>query len=274
MSRIDWGQVVEEAARIVESYDTGVTLRQCFYRLVSAQLIPNTTSSYKRLSAKTAEARREGWFPAFIDRGRAIHQAPSYSGPKGVLEAALWSFRRDRTEGQDVSLYIGVEKAGMVIQLQSWFNDRGLPILALGGYSSQTYVTDIVADVERRRRPAVLLYAGDFDPSGEDIDRDLIERAACFAKVHRVGLSAAQVEEYGLPENPGKTTDSRSKGFEERHGRLVQVELDALPPTALRDLYEAAVADYWDMSTFEISMEREAAEREQLEQLVAGLGDA
>ena len=31
------------------------------------------------------------------------------------------------TEGQDVSVYLGVEKAGMVVQLQSWFGDRGHP---------------------------------------------------------------------------------------------------------------------------------------------------
>ena len=39
---------------------TSVTLRQLFYRLVSAQVIPNSQGAYKRLSALTAEARREG----------------------------------------------------------------------------------------------------------------------------------------------------------------------------------------------------------------------
>jgi hypothetical protein len=47
-----------------------VTLRQLFYRLVSAQVIPNSQAAYKRLSSLTAEARRNGDFPALIDRGR------------------------------------------------------------------------------------------------------------------------------------------------------------------------------------------------------------
>jgi hypothetical protein len=30
-------------------------------------------------------------------------------------------YRRDRTEGQEWSIYIGVEKRGMIEQLDSWF---------------------------------------------------------------------------------------------------------------------------------------------------------
>ena len=48
---------------------------------------------------------------------------------------------------QTVSLYLGVEKAGIVEQLQEWFGDLGVPVLALGGYGSQTYVDEVVADV-------------------------------------------------------------------------------------------------------------------------------
>ena len=66
ISRIDWPEVIGRAREIVESYDTSVTLRQLFYRLVSAQVVPNTQGAYKRLSALTAEARRDGDFPPLI----------------------------------------------------------------------------------------------------------------------------------------------------------------------------------------------------------------
>jgi hypothetical protein len=35
--RPDWPAILRQAAEIVESYDTSVTLRQLFYRLVAAQ---------------------------------------------------------------------------------------------------------------------------------------------------------------------------------------------------------------------------------------------
>ena len=216
--------------------------------------------AYKRLSALTAEARRDGTFPALIDRGRTIHEYQWFTGAEDAMTWLCRMYQLDRTRDQDVSLYLGVEKAGMVVQLQSWFGDLGVPVLALGGYSSQTYANDVAAHAAGRARPAVLLYAGDFDPSGEDIDRDFTERSACWDKVIRVALSTDQVRDYRLPVNPGKVTDSRAAGFIERHGTLMQVELDALDPDDLRDLYQAAIDRYWDMSAYERVLEDEAAD--------------
>ena len=48
-AKIDWPYVLNEARSIVASYETPVTLRQLFYRLVSRLLIPNTQNAYKAL---------------------------------------------------------------------------------------------------------------------------------------------------------------------------------------------------------------------------------
>jgi hypothetical protein len=100
--RTDWAPIIERAAEIVYSYATSVTLRQLFYRLVSEQVIPNTQTAYKRLSALTAEARRAGGFPDLIDRGRSIHRYAHWPSIAACLSGAKAYFRLDRTEGQDV----------------------------------------------------------------------------------------------------------------------------------------------------------------------------
>ena len=262
---IDWPALLADAAAIVESYDTPVTLRQLFYRLVSRAKLSNTMNAYKSLSRHTARARRDGAFPSLMDRTRTIHRYQSFLGPADALEWLTRIYRRDRTEGQPFSLYLGVEKAGIVEQLQEWFGDLGVPVLALGGYGSQSYVDVVAADVNATRRPAVLLYAGDHDASGEDIDRDFVARTGCWDVVRRVALSAEQVEEYELPPQPGKTTDSRAAQFVARHGALVQVELDALRPEVLRQLYSDAIADYWDEAAHSIKLEQEIEDRRTLE---------
>lgn len=267
MTRVRWPDVLAHAAPIVDSYDTGVTLRQLFYRLVADETLPNTQTAYKSLSSATADARRRGDFPDLVDRVRAIHRYRTFPGPEQASRWLAAIYRRDRTEGQDASVYLGVEKAGIVAQLEGWFGDLGVPILALGGYSSQSYVEDVKADVSASGRPAVLLYAGDHDPSGEDIDRDFVARADCFTKVVRVALTAEQVAAYDLPPQPGKRADSRAAGFTARHGQLVQVELDALPPDTLRGLYRDALDDFWDVSAYEAVLDREDAERAELERL-------
>jgi len=262
--RIDWPAILQQAARIVESYDTGVTLRQLFYRLVAAELLPNTTVAYQTLSARTAAARRQGGFPALLDRTREIHRHIFFSNPGEARAYLAAIYRRDRTAGQAEAVYLGVEKHGIVAQLEAWFSDYGLRILALGGYSSQTYVDEIAEDAKADGRPAVLIYAGDWDPSGEDIARDFLERCPVFSDTVRVALNAEQVEEYRLPEMPGKPTDTRAAGFIRRHGRLAQVELDALPPDTLRELYTLELERHVDMSAFEEQVEQEGQDRKAL----------
>lgn len=267
MSRTSWPTILNEAASIVESYDTLVTLRQLFYRLVAALLLPNTDTSYKTLSSRTAAARRAGTFPELVDRTRQIHEPDTFADPADALQVLADQYRRDRTGGQQWSIYLSVEKRGLVQQLRSWFGEQGLPVVELGGYCGQAHVDRVRGHVRVQNRPAVLLYAGDFDPSGEDIDRDFIARTDCWAKVERVALNAGQVEQYQLPPQPGKATDSRAAGFVARHGELMQVEVDALPPDTLRELFTDAVDAYWDMSTYEHVQREEADERSELADL-------
>ena len=250
MPRTDWKQVLDRAAAMAGEYDTRVTLRQLFYRLVSDGTLRNAQSAYKSLSSKTAAARRAGAFPDLIDRTREIHRNTVFDSPRDALARLIKFYERDRTQGQPVSVYLGVEKAGIVEQLREWFGEYGIPVLALGGYASQSYVERVERDVERQGRPAVLLYAGDFDPSGEDIRRDFVERTDCWSTVVRVALSKEQVDQYDLPPQPGKQSDSRAAAFQKRHGQLVQVEVDALPPATLRELFSQAVGAYMDVSIF------------------------
>src|SRR4051794_17790324 len=201
---LDWNGILERAKDIVESYNTGVTLRQLYYRLVSEGLMPNRQQSYKTLSSKTAAARREGWFPALIDRTREIERHQTFDSPLDALDWLTKIYRRQRDESQEWSIYIGVEKHGLTTQLFSWFSDLGIPVMALGGYSSQTFVDVVARDVHFFGRKAVLLYAGDFDPSGMDIDRDFIERSGIFDETVRVALDGDIVRDYNLPPMMGK----------------------------------------------------------------------
>jgi hypothetical protein len=263
--RRSWPAIVEHATAIVESYDTGVTLRQLFYRLVSDGTLTNDQVAYKSLSHHTAIARRAGTFPDLIDQRRSIHRYPTWTSPQSARVWLANAYRRDRTEGQPVQLWLGVEKEALVEMLLAWFGDSGMPIIALVGFPSQTYVTDIRRAVERDGRPAVLLYAGDWDSSGESIEVDTIARTACWTETRRIALTEELVAAYGLPELSGKDGDSRAGRFRAKYGRLVQVELDALEPADLHGLYQAAIDQFWDESAFNAVIEQEARQRGELQ---------
>ncbi|MFJ9596677.1 hypothetical protein ACIRS3_28485 [Streptomyces virginiae] len=63
-------RIVARAAGNVTSCDHvgGCTLRQAYYRLVVEGLIPHTAPTYRRVSARLAQARREERLPTSSTR--------------------------------------------------------------------------------------------------------------------------------------------------------------------------------------------------------------
>jgi hypothetical protein len=99
--RVQWAPVLEAAREIVDEYDTSVTLRQLFYRLVVAKHIPNLYTYYQRLSYHTARGRREGSFPDLADDSSDFYGGGGDTSPADALRSTAESYRRDRTEGHD-----------------------------------------------------------------------------------------------------------------------------------------------------------------------------
>jgi hypothetical protein len=324
VGRLDWkGDILPVAKTIVESYDTGVTLRQLFYRLVSLPVgargrISNTYSMYTALAHNTAEARYAGQFPDLIDQRRSITRAASWASSRAGIEALRDQYRRDRTEGQPYQIWLGSEKVGLVNQLYNWFGfDMGLPIIALSGQCSKPYVDQITRQIHRDGRPAVLLYVGDHDPTGWSIIQNFVDRTDFWVndelpdwdtsampetlgrkrghakawkdipnfnryRRYRVALTPEQCDEYGLPRNPAKEKDPNMDNFlrnfadtltddEVDDGLGVQVEVDALEPPLLRQLYTDAIGKYWDADAYQAVLEQEDDDLAELDAIVDGL---
>jgi hypothetical protein len=85
----------------------------------------------------------------------------------------------------------------------------------------------------------VLLVVGDFDCSGEDVERDWVARTGCWSRTERVLLTYNEViREYELPATEGERGDpwwpvfARCYGFDIE--RPVQWEVEALEPASTR----------------------------------------
>jgi hypothetical protein len=293
-------EVLPKARLIVGGYTYLITLRQLHYLLVSDPTVPysNTITDYTTLSRVTAEGRREGTFPTLLDQTRQIHRTAYWDSPMDAVASLTRQYRRDRTNGQDHLIVLGGEKATLLAQLRSWFQPRGFPIVLLRGYGSQTYVDDVAEMVGDDGRPAVLIYAGDFDPSGEDIQRDFLARCDVFDEVEHIAVNASDIARFGLTVNEGKPEDTRTIAFVDRHRQLhdrcrlgyrklatihkrgkpavdmptpMQVEVEAIDPNDLRNLYGAAIDQWWDRATYEAVLRRETVDRRRLESLAKRL---
>src|SRR5215207_1686382 len=92
-----------------------------------------------------------------------------------------------------------------------------------------------------------VLYFGDFDPSGEDMHRSLIERFATLGvcpEVPKVALTHEDAQV--LPGDVTKADDSRAAAFVAKFGDLA-VELDALPVDELRARIRRGVEEHINM---------------------------
>ncbi|MEU5053730.1 hypothetical protein [Streptomyces sp. NPDC021096] len=277
--RVRWPVVVDRAREIVNGYaPLKVTLRQVMYRLVSVGALPHTAPMYRRLSAQLAQARREGRFPELIDTVREVHVPPAWPDVGAFISEMPDWFRLDRTEGQEHALYVAAEKDTLRQQLTGWLSDLGIPVLVVRGFGSQSYADVVRERMAHEHREAHLAYIGDLDASGIDIERDWVERTACWDRVWRVALTYDQVRAYGLPAAEGKRGDPRWKAFARRYGldpaHPVQWEVEALEPDELQRLVLDAVDPYIDRAVLARQIAREEEQRRALARFLDGWGAA
>jgi hypothetical protein len=121
------------------------------------------------------------------------------------------------------------------------------------GYSSITFLYEAAKVLRSVWQPITILYFGDRDMRGVDIERYLTERLEGFsvsALVQRIALTKEQVEAYHLPSQPAKASDTMARQWIEQEGNVAW-ELDALDPDVLTELVRQAVLEHFDAGLYE-----------------------
>lgn len=270
----DW--IIEQSVDILKDYEAGVlTIRGLHYQLVSRGMT-NDIQHYKRVVAATGVARWNGVisFDAFSDRDRALacltESDPSDLGEKideAKEQVRLWmqSYRLNPWENQSFYPEVFIEKKALEGVFYKTCKKYSVALGACKGYPSLTFLYDTAIRfkaAQRRGQFPIILYFGDYDPSGEDIPRalkaNLVSLGCDNLDVRRICLYEQQVVDWDLPPAPTKVTDSRSLHW----NGLGQVELDAVRPEKLIELLEAAIMDLRDKILYDELDKREERERE------------
>lgn len=182
-----------------------------------------------------------------------------------ILVAAANSFRLDKWAEQPVHVEVMCEKQALEGVLEPVCSELDVSFTSNKGYVSQSFMyrkgKELIGHEEGGKR-IELIYLGDHDPSGLDMDRDIEERLHLFMGVHaffevtRIALTRDQIETYDPPPNPAKVTDSRCGAYIEDHGDE-SWELDALEPSVLAGLVRDAVESVRDEELWQEACERE-----------------
>ncbi len=292
-------QLLEKVLKVVDSHVAAgiqrVTARQLYYRLVAANVVPNTEKSYKSVTALLADARYAGRIDRdfIVDLGREPIIPQQFNDLRHLARTALRALRYDRWQGQNHYVELWVEKQALQSVLEPIGDEFHVPVVVNKGYTSASSMfrnaARLIHAQKNLARTPVVIYCGDFDPSGEDMVRDVEERLNEFGAhpiVSKLALTLPQVFENECPPNPAKITDSRCAAYVERmrdddvyasicdaQGLDVDEgyswELDALPVDVFETLVREAIQDWikYPKAVKEV-IAREKRDKERLERAV------
>jgi hypothetical protein len=267
--------ITENAIDVLDRYQKGIlTIRALHYQLVSMGMT-NSIKHYKRVVAAMIEARWAGLvdFDAFSDLDRTMVGKTDYEQTnlddsidkaKEQIQAWMDFYCKNRWENQPYYPEVFIEKKALQGVFQSPCMRYDVALGACKGYPSLTFLNEATQrfrEAEERGKMPVILYFGDYDPSGEDIPRAIeenIRKLGCESiEVRRIALTKHQVLDWNLPPAPAKETDSRTANWD----GLGQVELDAVMPEKLQRLCTDAIEELFDRSLYDELNEQESEER-------------
>ncbi len=267
-------KLIIEVKNILEEHNP-MTLRQIYYQLVSKQVIENKRNAYVRLSNALVKARQERLIPWewIEDRTRKPRDVSMWNDLQDFINTVKRAYRRDVWENQKQYILVWLEKDALSGIFEEITEQYGVTLIVGRGYNSWSVKKDVARRLTSIKKPTVILYFGDFDPSGEDIYRDLEESLKFFGLlpgwdfiVEKVALTKEDVINYQLPPDFTKRTDTRAKKFIEKNGDMA-VELDALPIDILQEKIENSIIENMDIEALKEVEAKERKERERLSKL-------
>jgi len=218
-----------------------ITGRGVGYKLFNRRipLIPSMgTNDMQRVYRLLREAREEGIIPWewIVDETRELERVATWNDPDEYARATVRDYRRDFWNQQPCRVMVVSEKGTVRGLLRPVLDDLAVGFQVMHGFSSATIVHDISEDDDGR--PLIILYVGDFDPSGmymseEDLPTRFSKYDGHHVTLRRIALTRENSN--GLPSFPAsdKKKDPHYKWFVANYGKRCW-ELDAMDPNDLR----------------------------------------
>jgi hypothetical protein len=287
-------KLIPIAQKVISQYPgMKLTVRQIFYRFVSMGVFPNTQSSYNTLDKALTIARQRGLIPFEIieDRVREFiggenpfsnatpdhvfnNAVSEYESAEETLQDSWQNYSLPYWHDQPEYVEVWLEKDALAGVFQRVTDNHNVCLAPCRGYPSLSFLYEAVKrlnHINKGEKEIVILYFGDFDMRGIDIQRHLTESLNLFHLGHvvvkRVALTKQQIAEHNLPPQPSKKTDTMSRGWIETHGDVAW-ELDALDPHILVQIIKEAIEENIDKPTLEIRKRAIDSGQEQIRQKI------
>jgi hypothetical protein len=195
-----------EAMRAFAEKAQPITGRGIGYKLFTAGLIPSMeTGEMAKVYRLLRIAREEGTIPWewIVGETRSMEKVSTWDNPEQYARAVARSYRRDFWDQQPVRCEVWSEKGTVRGVLSPVLDEYAVGVRVRQGFSSAPTVHDAAQDDDGR--DLIVLYVGDYDPSGmfmseEDLPARLDKYEGYHIEITRIALTWGQT--IGLPSFP------------------------------------------------------------------------
>jgi hypothetical protein len=279
-----------EVCKSLLSDENPITVRRLHYLLVSDERAralgyKNTQKMYMNLGRITARARKAKQIsPAcFVDETRTTIKQAGWHSLSDFAEAYSDGFDLDMWQNQPRMVEVIVEKDGLLSVLGPICAQQGVYLRSSHGQTSITQAYEVAKRFSLSPgKIHTVLYGGDHDPSGYNIEDQAKAKIQDYAKFwfhvdleidwRRWALLEDDFEKHGIVSIESKTKDNNKSAFIARFGNDAQfAEIDSLPTQELIDRVTAAIENCKDPAIWQEDLDQQSEDAARLKDVMAQL---
>lgn len=271
-TREEVAQLERQILEVLES-DHPQSIRHVFYRMTDPRLsepVEKSERGYEQVQHRITKLRRDGRLPYgwITDATRRGYHVNTFRDAGDFVSQMSGLYRSDLWRDAETYVEVWAESRSIAGVIERDCRELAISLYPAGGFSSITlayqaaeYINDAT---DEGRKPAVVVYIGDFDPAGVLIDvaleRELREHLHQHVQLdfERIAITEQQIEHFDLPRKPRKSGDRRAPHV------LDTVEAEAMPAGILRALLRSEVEFYLPEGALAAAKVAEQSEREHL----------
>jgi len=255
--------------------------RFTYYAASEGRIVPKNQAGYRKVQRAILDMRRQGAMPWtwITDSTRWVRKPISFDSLQQAIEDCAASYRRSLWSRAETAVEVWAESESVAGVLYPVTAKWDVPLYPCRGQASDTFAYSAAQTYRDDERRLCILYVGDHDPHGYEIETNLHAKLVQFSgrddlEWTRIACSQHDVQALGLRGNPAKKDSWIDALTGRRHtwdGPAVEVE--AIPPTTLRARLELHIEGEVDEHRLNALRVAEESEREALRMLaVNGIG--
>lgn len=166
-----------EALKTFLSPDRPISKRAAMYRLLSMGLLDSTKDFHNfnralNRALESGEHTNENFDDdCFDDNRRRTDRPMQWANLEEFVNETVPWYRRDFWQDQPERVEVWLEKDTAAFLVKDTTNECGVPLRISSGHYSRTFLYKAAQSIAGTSVPLTVLYIGDFDPSGLDVER-------------------------------------------------------------------------------------------------------